>query len=152
MPFKTWVSGELVTATDQNNHLQQQIVATFADAAARDAAIIAPTEGQYAELADTGLTVRRSAAWHRVLTRHYTTVLSLDADNSITATPQTVTFPSGLFAAAPVVLCQSYGTSVWHAYPTGTASTVNVNVSARHLDAQATTATIPVYVLAVEVT
>lgn len=55
MPFKTWVAGELVTAADHNEFLQEQVISTFADPAARDAVITAPEHGQYAYLRDTSV-------------------------------------------------------------------------------------------------
>jgi hypothetical protein len=45
MPTKVWVVGEEVLAADMNAYLQEQIVATFANAAARDAAIPTPKVG-----------------------------------------------------------------------------------------------------------
>jgi len=46
MPFKVWAVGEEVLAADFNDYLQEQVVATFPSAAARDAAIVAPVVGQ----------------------------------------------------------------------------------------------------------
>lgn len=66
MPSKVWVVGEEVLAADFNPYVQEQVVATFANTAARDAAITAPKNGQHAWLADTGLLMLYStavAAW-----------------------------------------------------------------------------------------
>lgn len=52
MPTKTWVVGEEVLAADFNTMVQRQVVATFANAAARTAALPAPTEGMLTYLAD----------------------------------------------------------------------------------------------------
>jgi hypothetical protein len=58
MPYKIWAVGGEVLAADMNDYLQEQVVATFANAAARDAAITAPVAGQTAFLVDTaGLTI-----------------------------------------------------------------------------------------------
>lgn len=54
MPTKTWVVGEEVLAADFNAMVQKQVVATFANAAARDAALPAPTPGMVCYLNDTG--------------------------------------------------------------------------------------------------
>jgi hypothetical protein len=54
MPTKTWTVGEEMLAADVNAYLQDQVVATFANAAARDAAIPAPTAGQAVYLTGTG--------------------------------------------------------------------------------------------------
>ena len=43
--FKTFASGDVLTAADTNNFLMQGIL-VFADATARDAAVTSPVEGQ----------------------------------------------------------------------------------------------------------
>jgi hypothetical protein len=53
--FKTFTTGEVLTAADTNGYLMQGVL-VFADAAARDAAITSPSEGQYAYLKDTNVT------------------------------------------------------------------------------------------------
>ena len=50
MPFKTWSVGEEVLASDFNPYVQQQVVARFATAAARTAAITAPVLSQLTTL------------------------------------------------------------------------------------------------------
>jgi hypothetical protein len=50
--FKTFTTGEVLTAADTNGYLMQGVL-VFASAAARDAAITSPQEGQYAYLKDT---------------------------------------------------------------------------------------------------
>jgi len=47
VPSKTFVAGEILTAADVNTNLMNQIVAVFADATARDAAITSPVHGQF---------------------------------------------------------------------------------------------------------
>lgn len=54
MPTKVWVAGEEALATDFNAMVQEQVVATFPSAAARNAAIPAPKPGQFSFLTDTG--------------------------------------------------------------------------------------------------
>ena len=61
--FKTFTTGEVLTAADTNGYLMQGVL-VFADAAARDAAITAPAEGQFAYLKDTDVTTYyTSSAW-----------------------------------------------------------------------------------------
>lgn len=61
--FKTFASGEVLSATDVNGYLMQGIN-VFASTAARDAAITAPAEGQFAFTKDTnGLWYYDGAAW-----------------------------------------------------------------------------------------
>ena len=43
--FKTFATGDVLTASDVNTYLMQQTVMCFADATARDAAISSPTDG-----------------------------------------------------------------------------------------------------------
>ena len=50
--FKTFASGDVLTAADVNTYVMQQQVMVFADATARDAAITSPTEGMHAYLKD----------------------------------------------------------------------------------------------------
>lgn len=64
MPYKTWAVGEELLAADMNAYIQQQVVATFATAAARDAAIPTPVTGQTCYLADAlGHFVYDGTAW-----------------------------------------------------------------------------------------
>jgi hypothetical protein len=61
--FKTFTTGEVLTAADTNGYLMQGVL-VFDDAAARDAAITAPAEGQFAYTKDTnGLWYYDSSAW-----------------------------------------------------------------------------------------
>lgn len=67
MPTKTWVVGEEVLAADFNAFVQKQVVATFANAAARDAAIPSATAGMVCYLADTNtMQVHNGTAWQIV--------------------------------------------------------------------------------------
>ena len=45
--FKTFSTGEVLTAADVNNYLMEQSICVFADATARDAAITSPEDGQF---------------------------------------------------------------------------------------------------------
>jgi hypothetical protein len=61
--FKTFTTGEVLTAADTNGYLMQGIN-VFASTAARDAAITSPAEGQFAFTKDTnGLWYYDGAAW-----------------------------------------------------------------------------------------
>jgi hypothetical protein len=55
MAFKTFTAGTLATASDINTYLMKQSVSTFANVAARNAAITSPTEGQLAYTSDTDI-------------------------------------------------------------------------------------------------
>jgi hypothetical protein len=61
--FKTFNTGDVLSAADVNGYLMQGVL-VFASAAARDAAITSPQEGQYAYLKDTDVTYYYSgSAW-----------------------------------------------------------------------------------------
>jgi len=61
--FKTFTSGEVLTAADTNGYLMQGIN-VFANASARSAAVTSPEEGQYSYLKDTNaLEYYDGAAW-----------------------------------------------------------------------------------------
>jgi len=61
--FKTFTTGEVLTAADTNGYLMQGIL-VFASTAARDASITSPQEGQFAFTKDTnGLWYYDGAAW-----------------------------------------------------------------------------------------
>jgi hypothetical protein len=61
--FKTFTTGEVLTAADVNGYLMQGVL-VFADAAARDAAITSPQEGQACYLKDTAAVLTYSGtAW-----------------------------------------------------------------------------------------
>jgi hypothetical protein len=61
--FKTFTTGEVLTAGDTNGYLMQGIL-VFASAAARDAAITSPQEGQTCYLKDTDtVLIYSGSAW-----------------------------------------------------------------------------------------
>ena len=61
--FKTFTTGEVLTAADTNGYLMQGVL-VFASSAARASAITSPQEGQYSYLKDTdALEYYNSSAW-----------------------------------------------------------------------------------------
>jgi hypothetical protein len=92
--FKTFTTGEVLTAADTNGYLMQG-VNVFADAAARTAAITSPQEGQMSYLKDTNSTeYYTGSAWAAVgaaaggMTLISTTTLT-GASVSLTSIPST---------------------------------------------------------------
>ena len=78
--FKTFTVGEVLTAADTNGYLMQGVL-VFADAAARDAAITAPAEGQFAYLKDTDTTTYyTSSAWANLDTTGMVNPMTTTAD------------------------------------------------------------------------
>ena len=61
--FKTFVTGDVLTAADTNGYLMQGVW-VFANAAARDAAVTSPQEGNFCYLKDTdALQYYSGSAW-----------------------------------------------------------------------------------------
>lgn len=62
--FKTFTTGDILTASDVNTYLMQQTVMVFDDASARSTALPTPSEGMFSYLKDTNLTYRYDgSAW-----------------------------------------------------------------------------------------
>lgn len=62
--YRTFVAGEVLTATNVQGYLMDQAIPVFADATARDAAITSPSEGQHCFLSDTdALQYYTGSAW-----------------------------------------------------------------------------------------
>jgi hypothetical protein len=53
MPRKTFTAGDVLTASDVNTFLMNQMIMTFADSTARSSAIGTATEGMVTYLANT---------------------------------------------------------------------------------------------------
>jgi hypothetical protein len=78
--FKTFTTGEVLTSADTNGYLMQGVL-VFADAAARDAAITSPQEGQFAYLKDTNVTTYYTgSAWANLDTTGMTNPMTTTAD------------------------------------------------------------------------
>jgi len=101
--FKTFTTGEVLTAADTNGYLMQG-VNVFADAAARTAAITSPQEGQMSYLKDTNATeYYTGSAWTALSSSSPASASSYiatgDGSNSTSftgmVTPQAVTLTTG---------------------------------------------------------
>jgi hypothetical protein len=78
--FKTFTTGEVLTAANVNGYLMQGIL-VFASAAARDSAITSPQEGQFAYLKDTNVTTYYTgSAWANVDTTGMTNPMTTTGD------------------------------------------------------------------------
>jgi hypothetical protein len=78
--FKTFATGDVLTATDTNGYLMQGVL-VFASAAARDAAITSPEEGQFAYLKDTNVTTYYTgSAWANLDTTGMTNPMTTTGD------------------------------------------------------------------------
>jgi hypothetical protein len=102
MPYKSYVTGDILTAADANDNFMEQTIATFDNAAARGTAITAPNEGQYSYLRDTDMTeIYNGTNW-------------VSASNSINAGSTLIS--STTFTAASGVSVNSCFTSTYDAY------------------------------------
>ena len=78
--FKTFNTGDILSASDTNGYLMQGVL-VFASAAARDAAITSPQEGQFAYLKDTNVTTYYTgSAWANLDTTGMTNPMTTTGD------------------------------------------------------------------------
>jgi hypothetical protein len=61
--FKVFQDGNVLTASEVNGFMMDQMIMVFADAAARDAAITSPSEGMFAFLKDTDKLTVYKTSW-----------------------------------------------------------------------------------------
>jgi hypothetical protein len=116
--FKTFTTGEVLTAADTNGYLMQGIL-VFASATARDAAITSPQEGQFAYLKDTNVTTYYTgSAWANVDTTGMTNPMTTTGDiiySSSGSTPARL----GIGTAGQVLKVNSGATAPEWAAPAG---------------------------------
>ena len=61
--FKLFADGNVLLASEVNEYMAQQMIMVFASAAARDAAILSPSEGMFAFLKDTDKLTVYKTSW-----------------------------------------------------------------------------------------
>ena len=61
--FKLFADGNVLLASEVNEYMMQQQIMVFASAAARDAAILSPSEGMFAFLKDTDKLTVFKTSW-----------------------------------------------------------------------------------------
>ena len=61
--FKSFQDGQVLLASEVNEYMMQQQIMVFADAAARDAAILSPSEGMFAFLKDVDKLTVYTTSW-----------------------------------------------------------------------------------------
>jgi hypothetical protein len=149
--FKTFTTGEVLTSADTNGYLMQGVL-VFADAAARDAAITSPQEGQFAYLKDTDVTTYyTSSAWANLDTTGMTNPMTTTADiiySSSGSTParlgigtvgQVLTVNSG--ATAPEWAAAASGLPSWTTYTpslSGSITIGNGTLTGRYMESNTT--------------
>ena len=136
--FKTFTTGEVLTSADTNNFLMQGVL-VFDDATARDAAITAPVEGQFAYLKDTNVTTYYTgSAWANLDTTGMTNPMTTTADmiySSSGSTPARL----GIGTVGQVLTVNSGATAPEWAAPAGGGKTWTLlNIGGTSLTAAAT--------------
>ena len=126
--FKTFATGDVLSAGDVNGYLMQGVL-VFASAAARDAAITSPQEGQFAYLKDTNSTTYYTgSAWAasgggggkvlQVVQAEYSTGTTIasttftDTGLTATITPSASNSKVLVLVSQPAVIGYSTGSSV----------------------------------------
>jgi hypothetical protein len=61
--FKVFQDGNVLLASEVQNYMMDQMIMVFADAAARDAAILSPSEGMFAFLKDIDKLTVYTTSW-----------------------------------------------------------------------------------------
>ena len=64
--FKTWSAGNVLTASDTNLYLMEQMVMNFAGTAARAAALPSPSAGMVTHIGGGTVQVYNGTAWVRL--------------------------------------------------------------------------------------
>ena len=116
--YRTFAAGEVLTAANVQTYLQDQVVSVYADAAAADAALASPAEGQFRWLSDVdAFQVYSGSAWVNAgggATGSVVQVVSTTKTDTFSTTSTSFTDVTGLSASIT---------------PSSTSSKIIVNVS-----------------------
>ena len=136
--FKDFVTGEVLTAADVDGYLMQGVW-VFASAAARDAAVTSPQEGNFAYLKDTNVTTYYTgSAWANLDTTGMTNPMTTTGDTIYSSSGST---PARLgIGSTGQVLTVAGGVPSW-ATPAGGGGKVLQVVQGTKLDTASTTST-----------
>ena len=121
--FKDFVTGEVLTAADVDGYLMQGVW-VFASAAARDAAVTSPQEGNFAYLKDTNVTTYYTgSAWANLDTTGMTNPMTTTGD-IIYSSPGSTPVRLGIGTAGQVLKVNSGATAPEWGAASGAASWV----------------------------
>jgi len=125
--FKDFVTGEVLTAADVDGYLMQGVW-VFASAAARDAAVTAPQEGNFAYLKDTNVTTYYTgSAWANLDTTGMTNPMTTTGDTIYSSSGST---PARLgIGSTGNVLTVAGGVPTWAAPASGGGMTLLQSLS-----------------------
>ncbi len=117
--FKTFVTGDILTASDVNSYLMSQTVMVFASSAARSSAITSPEEGMITFLKDTNSTEYYSGtAWVAIGGGGGASGLTLVSPSSIAYTGTSASTSAGktVFSACTSLSLNGVFTSTYENY------------------------------------
>jgi hypothetical protein len=134
--FKDFTTGEVLTAADVDGYLMQGVW-VFASAAARDAAVTSPQEGNFAYLKDTNVTTYYTgSAWANLDTTGMTNPMTTTGDTIYSSSGST---PARLgIGSTGQVLTVAGGIPSW-ATPASSASMTLINTGGTALSGATTT-------------
>ena len=121
--FKDFVTGEVLTAADVDGYLMQGVW-VFASAAARDAAVTSPQEGNFAYLKDTNVTTYYTgSAWANLDTTGMTNPMTTTGDTIYSSSGST---PARLgIGSTGQVLTVAGGVPSWATASSGALTLIN---------------------------
>ena len=101
--FKVWTTGDLISASDFNNYIQEQVIMTFADSSARDSAVSSPEEGMFCFLADSNtLQFYNGSSWASFIGEGDITGVTITTDGT-SGLSGGATATSGAFSSTLVI-------------------------------------------------
>ena len=120
--FKTFTTGEVLSAADVNGYLMQGVL-VFANSAERDSEITSPQEGQFAYLKDTNVTTYYTgSAWANLDTTGMTNPMTTTGDTIYSSSGST---PARLpIGSTGQVLTVSGGVPTWAAAGGGSLTSI----------------------------
>jgi hypothetical protein len=126
--FKTFTTGEVLTAADVNGYLNSQTVMVFADTAARSAAITSPQEGMFSYLKDTNVTqYYTGSAWANLDTTGMTNPMTTTGDTIYSSSGST---PARLgIGTSGQVLTVDSGIPAWQTISAGGMTLISETVA-----------------------
>jgi hypothetical protein len=134
MAFKTWSIGDVLTASDMNNYIGQQIVAIYSSSAVRSTGIVSPINGQLAYLTDKDHIEHYDGATWQPLPAAVYAFSATGPSTAVAAASSalvSIVLPVSRFTTAPIIVGLStsgaYFTPVVNAVNTGTATIALVN-------------------------
>jgi hypothetical protein len=106
MAFKTWSIGDVLTSSDMNNYIGQQVVAIYSSSAVRATGIPSPVNGQSSYLTDKDHIETYDGSQWQPLPSAMWVFSAAGPSTAIAAGASalvTITLPTGRFTTAPIL-------------------------------------------------